>query len=129
METALTATPAATALALLPELVTVISDCRLVDASGEQWTYWRRNGKGLAQGWYVVTRPRGESCRHFKDDVEFRGPFGSRARAELLLAQLIDAHRRLAAPPSEDQSTAPLLRRPQPVGATLPPFPSAVEPG
>ncbi len=81
-----------------PELVTVISECRLVDGSGEQWTYWRRNGKGLAPGWYVVTRPRGEIRRHFNDDVEFRGPFGNRARAELLLAQLVDAHRRLTSP-------------------------------
>jgi hypothetical protein len=68
--------------ALDPEIVTVINHCRLIDSRSEESMYWRRNGKGLAAGYYVVTWPAGATRRSFNEDAVFQGPFRSLADAQ-----------------------------------------------
>ena len=70
-----------------PEIVTVISHCQLIDSQSEGRMYWRRNGQGLAPGYYVVTWPAGVTRRSFNDDAVFRGPFLSLADAQRALAR------------------------------------------
>ncbi len=63
------------------EIVHVISDCRLIDAESYERLYWRRDGKGLAPGYYVV-RWRADATGHrFNEDAEFEGPFARRENA------------------------------------------------
>ncbi len=64
-----------------PEIVTVINHCRLLDSRSEECMYWRRNGQGLAAGYYVVTWPAGATRRSFNEDAVFQGPFRSLADA------------------------------------------------
>lgn len=71
------------------EIVRVISGCRLLDTHSEEHIYWRRNGVGLAPGYYV-TRRGGPAARHtFNEDAEFRGPFRSREEAQIAMVTLV----------------------------------------
>ncbi len=69
------------------EIVYVISDCRLIDSESYERLYWRRDGRGLARGYYVVRRPAGAGGTRYSEDVEFEGPF---ARREDAVAALTD---------------------------------------
>ena len=66
-----------------PEVVKVISACRLIDSTGVEWLYWRRDGHGLAPGFYVATRASDDSGGPFGINAEFDGPFAQQAAAEV----------------------------------------------
>jgi hypothetical protein len=68
-----------------PEIVTVISHCRLIDSQSEKRIYWRRNGQGLAAGHYVVKWPAGVTRPSFNEDAVFQGPFRSLVDAQSAL--------------------------------------------
>lgn len=70
------------------EIVRVISDFRLLDADQCEWAYWRRDGRGLSTGWYVVSWPAGRGVKRFNEDAEFHGPFRIRDDAEFALQRL-----------------------------------------
>jgi hypothetical protein len=70
-----------------PEIVTVISHCQLIDSQSEGRMYWRRNGQGLAPGYYVVTWADGITRRSFNEDAVFQGPFPTLADAQRALAR------------------------------------------
>ena len=70
-----------------PELVTVVTHARLVDAESREQIYWRRDGTGLAPGFYVVWWPPGAKCRKFNEDANFSGPFRSGQEAEEALVR------------------------------------------
>ncbi len=63
------------------QVVIVVSDCRLVDAAGNEFMYWRRDGCGLAPGIYVAI-PKPGARRRFGEDTEFRGVYASEADAQ-----------------------------------------------
>jgi len=65
-----------------PELVTVVTHARLVDAESREQVYWRRDGTGLAPGFYVVTWPPGAARHAFNEDAHFSGPFRTEQAAE-----------------------------------------------
>jgi hypothetical protein len=69
------------------EIVRVISECRLVDSQSEEQVYWRRDGCGLAPGYYVVRHDGATPHGAFNEDVEFRGPYSSRKDALKAMAQ------------------------------------------
>ena len=84
------------------EVVRVISECRLVDEESFEHVYWRRDGKPLAQGYYIVSWPPGARVGRFNEDAVFRGPY--RQRTEALAALEEPAARaadRWAAPPAD----------------------------
>jgi len=64
------------------EIVQVISECRLLDARSEKHIYWRRDGLGLAPGYYLIKRDGAAVRRVFNEDTQFRGPYRSRADAQ-----------------------------------------------
>jgi len=70
------------------EIVRVVSEARLVDCHARSCAYWRRDGRPLPQGWYVVSwpPPLETGARRFNEDAIFRGPFAleSGARRALL---------------------------------------------
>ena len=88
-----------------PEIVMVVSHCRLIDSQSEERIYWRRNGQGLAAGFYVVTWPAGSTRPSFNEDAVFQGPFRSLVDAQSALdrasvrAGLQAEASRAAAPP------------------------------
>jgi hypothetical protein len=57
------------------EIVHVISDFRLLDEECYERVYWRRDGKPLSRGFYVVTWVPGTLRRKFDESAEFDGPF------------------------------------------------------
>jgi len=57
-----------------PELVTVVSHARLVDGESQERVYWRRDGKGLTPGCYVVSWRPGLPRYTFNEEAEFVGP-------------------------------------------------------
>ena len=70
------------------EIVRVTGECRLLDAESVERVYWRRDGKPLAAGHYIVTWAPGIAARRFNEDAVFRGPFRLRTEAEAVLEQL-----------------------------------------
>lgn len=72
------------------EVVRVTEGCKLVDARECSRTYWRRDGKPLAEGFYVVTWPEGATRIIFNDDAVFRGPFKQRDDAQSLAERIRD---------------------------------------
>jgi hypothetical protein len=63
------------------EIVRVTSECRLVDEEVVEHVYWRRDGKPLALGYYVVSWPPGARVGRFNEDAVFRGPYRQRTEA------------------------------------------------
>lgn len=70
------------------EVVRVTEGSKLVDESNCMRTYWRRDGKALAQGFYVVTWPEGATRILFNDDAVFRGPFRQLQDAQVLVERM-----------------------------------------
>ena len=70
------------------EVVRVISECRLVDEESFEHVYWRRDGKPLAQGYYVVSWPPRARVGRFNEDAVFRGPCRQRTEAFAALEEL-----------------------------------------
>jgi hypothetical protein len=70
------------------EMVRVTGECRLLDADSVEHVYWRRDGKALAVGHYVVGWPPGIVGRRFNEDAIFHGPFRLRIEAETSLEEL-----------------------------------------
>ncbi len=87
------------------EIVRVISECRLLDARSERHVYWRRDGQGLAPGYYVIRRGGAAARRTFNEDAEFRGPYRSREDARAAMDELVA---RMA---SRDMPRASVARR------------------
>ncbi|HSO06379.1 MAG TPA: hypothetical protein VLW45_04020 [Pelomicrobium sp.] len=117
------------------EIVRVISAFRLLDTDSYERVYWRRDGKPLALGWYLVSWPGGISRRRFNEDARFRGPYRDIEQARAAREQLLDRARTranaelpalLAPPRREAQARAPDHPRPEAAvsGAR---FPSAAE--
>jgi len=50
--------------------------------------YWRRDGLGLAAGWYIVSWPPGAVPGRFNEEALFRGPFRQSEEAEGALRQV-----------------------------------------
>lgn len=71
------------------QIVRVISECRLLDTQSTEHVYWRRDGLGLAQGYYVTRRGRSEKGHVFNEDAEFRGPYRSREDAWAAMVELV----------------------------------------
>lgn len=91
------------------QVVQVISNCRLVDAQSCERMYWRRNGLGVAAGWYVVTLPPGAVPGRFSEEALFRGPFLQREEAEVVMRQVtsrVRVREALAASASNPASVA-----------------------
>jgi hypothetical protein len=63
------------------EIVRVISECRLIDEESFEHVYWRRDGKPLALGCYIVTWPPGARVGRFNEEAVFRGPYRQRTEA------------------------------------------------
>jgi len=94
--------------------VRVISECRLIDERSSEQVYWRRDGKSLAPGYYVVRNPPGGPARRYNEDAVFRGPYPLRGEARAALEQLLaltDARAVSAPPPAP---APPLARSPAP---------------
>ena len=70
------------------EIVHVISDFRLLDEESYERVYWRRDGKPLTLGYYVVTWGPGTLRRKFDESAEFRGPYRQEAEARMAARQL-----------------------------------------
>jgi len=62
------------------EIVRVISECRLIDEESFEHVYWRRDGRPLALGCYIVSWPPGARVGRFNEDAVFRGRTGSGRR-------------------------------------------------
>jgi hypothetical protein len=95
-----------------PERVIVITHAKLIDAASEECIYWRRDGKGLACGCYVVTWSPGVSRRVFNEDAHFVGPFRTEQETEAALCRAIarwtqeQAAARVASARGEDRKAA-----------------------
>jgi len=94
------------------EVVRVISEFRLLDAESCEHTYWRRDGKGLAAGWYFVNWPRGTVARRFNEDALFRGPFKLRDEAQAAVAVECSRLRLRAAVTQRSANSAPAVQVP-----------------
>ena len=66
------------------QVVRVIGECRLLDEESFQHLYWRRDGKPLVLGYYVVSWAPGARVGRFNEDAVFQGPY--RLRSEALAA-------------------------------------------
>jgi len=75
------------------EIVHVTGECRLLDADSVEHVYWRRDGKPLSVGHYVVGWPPGTVGRRFHEDAIFHGPFRLRIEAEAALEELTACRR------------------------------------
>ncbi|HEY4659441.1 MAG TPA: hypothetical protein VIH11_08030 [Gemmatimonadaceae bacterium] len=71
------------------EIVRVVTECRLLDSRSEEHVYWRRDGRGLAPGFYLARRGGAGARRTFNEDAEFRGPYRSRADAQAAMEELV----------------------------------------
>jgi hypothetical protein len=69
-------------------IVRVIGECRLIDEESFERVYWRRDGKPLALGYYVVSWPPGARVGRFNEDAVFRGPYRLRSEALAALQEL-----------------------------------------
>lgn len=78
------------------QIVEIINDYRLRDEEQCEWRYWRRDGKPLPAGYYLVTLP--QACAHarYSEDADFRGPYRRREGAQAALEQLSSAESRLS---------------------------------
>jgi hypothetical protein len=88
------------------EIVRVISKCRLIDEESFEHVYWRRDGKPLAPGFYIVSWPARARRGRFHEEAVFRGPYRQRTEA---LAALEEPAARAA-----DRWAAPSADRPTP---------------
>jgi hypothetical protein len=70
------------------QIVEVINEHRLLDADQCEWRYWRRDGKPLPAGYYLVQLPQRAAHARFHEDADFRGPFRQRDAAQAALEQL-----------------------------------------
>jgi hypothetical protein len=70
------------------QIVEVISEYRVRDADQREWRYWRRDGKPLAAGYYLVKSPQTRGRGQFSEDADFRGPYRRRDAAQAALEQL-----------------------------------------
>jgi hypothetical protein len=70
------------------QIVEVISEHRLRDAEQREWRYWRRDGKPLPTGYYLVSLPQSRTHGRFSEDADFRGPYRRRDAAQAALEQL-----------------------------------------
>jgi hypothetical protein len=68
------------------EIVRVINECRLIDEQSFEHVYWRRDGKPLALGYYIVIWPPGARVGRFNEEAVFRGPYRERTEALTALA-------------------------------------------
>jgi hypothetical protein len=96
------------------QIVSVFSSCRLLDTQACEHVYWRRDGLGLATGWYVVDRPRGAVPGRFNEETAFRGPFKQREDAQAAMARMSSrAHllEALAAKPADPARPVPARSR------------------
>ena len=90
-------------------IVRVVSHCRLIDDDGEHHIYWRRNGLGVANGWYVVTWPAGGVRDRFDETTMFVGPYATRdqARAAVSLNGVEDLQTRTQGTAGSDRFRLP----------------------
>ena len=70
------------------QVVRVIGECRLIDEDSFEHVYWRRDGKPLALGYYVVDWPPGARAGRFNEDAVFHGPYHLRSDALAALRKL-----------------------------------------
>jgi len=70
------------------DIIRVIGECRLIDEESFEHVYWRRDGKPLALGYYVVSWPPGAKVGRFNEDAMFRGPYRARSEARAALEEL-----------------------------------------
>ena len=82
------------------QIVQVTSDCRLLDGQRAEHTYWRKDGCGLAKGWYIVSWPSDAMPERFNVDAQFRGPFSKRKKADAALRKLFSVAREGTADPA-----------------------------
>lgn len=77
------------------EVVHVISEFRLLDEESYERVYWRRDGKSLSPGYYIVNWGPGTVRRKFDEAAEFRGPYRIEADARAAARRLfgIAGHR------------------------------------
>jgi hypothetical protein len=80
------------------QVVEVINEYRLLDADRCEWRYWRRDGKPLPAGYYVVKLPDGTARARFNEEAAFRGPFRQRQAALEALRQLTESNESRSAP-------------------------------
>ncbi|HSO06374.1 MAG TPA: hypothetical protein VLW45_03995 [Pelomicrobium sp.] len=57
------------------EIVHIISEFRLLDEDSYERIYWRRDGKPLETGWYLVGWAPGVTERKFNEEARFIGPY------------------------------------------------------
>jgi hypothetical protein len=84
------------------EIVRVISECRLIDEESFEHVYWRRDGKPLALGCYIVSWPPGAKVGRYNEEAVFHGPYRERKEALAALEEpAARAAHRSAAPPAD----------------------------
>lgn len=91
------------------EIVRVISDFRLLDPESLERAYWRRDGKGLAVGWYLVSWPQGISVKRFNEEAMFRGPYRLREEAQVAVQRLTSRPRVRAAIATRNADSTPAV--------------------
>lgn len=91
------------------EIVRVISDFRLLDPESLERAYWRRDGRGLPVGWYVVSWPQGIAVKRFNEDTVFRGPFKLREEAQATAQHLMARPRVRAVIVARNADTTPAI--------------------
>jgi hypothetical protein len=71
------------------QVVEVTGVCTLQDAAGVEHPYWRRDGRSVTPGFYVVHWPPGATVGRFNEDTFFEGPFLQRSSAEAALPRIM----------------------------------------
>lgn len=72
------------------QIVEVINEHRLRDADQCEWRYWRRDGKPLPVGYYLVRLPQTPAHARFNEEADFRGPYRQREAAMEQLRRSLD---------------------------------------
>ena len=80
------------------QVVEVTGECCLRDGGGMEHRYWRRDGRPLPSGFYVVHWPAGTTPGRFNEEALFEGPFRSRGGAEAGVPLIRSCYRAEAAP-------------------------------
>lgn len=71
------------------QVVEVLGECRMRNGEDREHRYWRRDGRSLLPGFYVVHWPPGATVGRFNEDALFEGPFRERGGAEAALPRIV----------------------------------------
>jgi len=91
------------------EIVRVIREFKLVDAESYERRYWRRDGRPLPPGYYVVNWPDNVVVRKFDEHAVFYGPFLRRGDAQAFFEEFKNQEGAVS-PAAAPQATHPSRR-------------------